>query len=352
MTLGFDAGETLAARMRAHAGDSDHLYGHLMRSMADDWEAAGPTWQICRGWEGAPTGAVVQLRLLAGLFRIVLTGRAPELVEFYPCLGGSADPSEAWPVVLPVLAEHMDELHSALDVAPQTNEVGRSQALLVGLFEAVRCTGLRRVRLLEPGASAGLNLLVDEFCFKERAWRWGRENSPLVLRDWLVGDVIPQAFEIVDRRGCDLSPVDASSSEGKLRLRSFVWPFHVQRHERLTAALEVAADHPVRVDAVAAGEWLAQRLGEPTPDETLTAVWQSITQQYWPAEEIARVDAALEEAGGQGLPLAHVSMEYPSKGPAESAVLSLRLPGRQRDADVLATVGDHGTPVTLLPQSP
>lgn len=341
----------MAARMRAHADDSDHLYGHLMRAMADDWEASGPTRQICRGWEDAPRGAVVQLRLLAGLFRIVLTGRAPELVEFYPCLGGSVDPSKAWPVVRPVLADHIDELHSALDVAPQTNEVGRSQALLVGLFEVVRRTGLHRVRLLEPGASAGLNLLLDEFCFEGPGWRWGHENSPLALQDWLVGDVTPRAFEIVDRRGCDLSPVNASSSQGQLRLRSFVWPFHVQRHERLAAAFEVVADHPVRVDAAAAGEWLAERLGEPTPDETLTVVWQSITQQYWPDSEVARVGAALEEAGGRGVPLAHVSMEYPSKGPADSAVLSVRLPGRQRDAEVLATVGDHGTPVSLLPQS-
>jgi hypothetical protein len=88
---------------------------------------------ICRGWEDAPAGAVIQLRLLARLFRIVLTGRAPELVPYYPCLGGTAPPAEAWPVVRPVLAGHVDELREALEVAPQTNEVGRSTALLVGL---------------------------------------------------------------------------------------------------------------------------------------------------------------------------------------------------------------------------
>ena len=47
MTAGDAVGEphdgaTLADRMRQHAGDSDHLYGHLTRSMADDWEAGGP----------------------------------------------------------------------------------------------------------------------------------------------------------------------------------------------------------------------------------------------------------------------------------------------------------------------
>lgn len=174
----FDAGPTPADRMRSHAADHQHLYGHLLRGLADDWEAGGPTREILRGWEAAPEGSVVQLRLLAGLFRIVLTGRALELVPYYLCLGGEEPPSEAWPHVRDVLGRHTDELHNALDVAPQTNEVGRSTALLVGLFAAVRRTGLSRIRLLEPGASAGLNLLVDQFRFVNPDWEFG----PTTLR--------------------------------------------------------------------------------------------------------------------------------------------------------------------------
>jgi hypothetical protein len=34
-----------------------------------------------------------------------------------------------------VVAAHLEEMHSALAVAPQTNEVGRSAALLAGLFD-------------------------------------------------------------------------------------------------------------------------------------------------------------------------------------------------------------------------
>src|SRR3954447_9687252 len=97
----FDGGATVAERMRAHAGDRDHLYAHLMRAMADDWEARGSVRDICQGWEDAPVGAVIQLRLLAGLFRIVLTDRARQLVPYYPCLGGTAPPDQAWPVVKP-----------------------------------------------------------------------------------------------------------------------------------------------------------------------------------------------------------------------------------------------------------
>ncbi len=340
----FDAGATSADRMRSHAAEHQHLYGHLMRDMADDWEAGGPTREICRGWEDAPEGAVVQLRLLAGVFRIVLTGRAPELVPFYPCLGGEAPPAEAWSVVRDVLERHTDELHDALDVAPQTNEVGRSTALLVGLFMAVRRTGLSRVRLLEPGASAGLNLLVDRFRFVNPEWDFGPTDSQLVLQDGVRGHVTPLAFEVVARRGCDLQPVDANTPSGRLRLRSFVWPFQPDRHARLNAALQVAARFPVTVDGRAAGEWLEEQLTEPVAPDVLTVVWQSITRLYWPTEEIQRVDAAVRRAAAAG-PVAHIAMEFPSEGPSAEAELTLTLP--ETALEIVATVGDHGTPVTV-----
>ena len=115
----WDAGETLAARFRAHAGDSDHLYGYAMRGMAEDWAAGGPTRIACRGYETAPRGALIQLRLLAGVFRLVLTGDAPELIRFYPCLGGTEPASQAWPVMRDVIGAHIDQIHAALAVAPQ-----------------------------------------------------------------------------------------------------------------------------------------------------------------------------------------------------------------------------------------
>ena len=114
-----------------------------MRGMADDWEAGGPVRQICRGYEDASSGAVIQLRLLAGVFRIVLTGRADQLLPYYPSLGGTAAPAEAWPVLREVIAANVDELHEALEIAPQTNEVGRSAALLAGLLDVLRRVGAR-----------------------------------------------------------------------------------------------------------------------------------------------------------------------------------------------------------------
>jgi hypothetical protein len=173
----WDAGETLADRFRAHAADAEHLYGYATRGMADDWEAGGPIRVICRGYEKAPPGAAIPLRLLAGVFRLVLTGRAPELVRFYPCLGGTVPASQAWPVMRNVIGAHAEEMHAALAVPPQTNEVGRSAALLAGLFDLVAASGVRRIRLLELGASAGLNLLLDFYRFRGTSWHFGSVDS-------------------------------------------------------------------------------------------------------------------------------------------------------------------------------
>jgi hypothetical protein len=112
----WDAGETLAERFRAHARDAEHLYGYAIRGMADDWDSSGPVREVCRGYEQAPRGAVIHLRLLAGVFRLVLTGRASKLVRFYPCLGGTAPASQVWPVMRQVIGAHVEEMHAALAV--------------------------------------------------------------------------------------------------------------------------------------------------------------------------------------------------------------------------------------------
>jgi hypothetical protein len=331
--------------MRAHAGDHRHLYAQLMRAMADDWEAGGPVSEICTGWESSPPGSVVQLRLLAGLFRLVLRGEAPEIEQYYPCLGGFASPDGAWPDVRRVMAAHVAELHADLEIAPQTNEVGRAAPLLVGLFAAVARTGLPRVRLLELGASGGLNLLLDRYRIEGEGWAHGPADSPVRLAEAVHGPVSLRDFAIVDRRGCDLSPVDPTTEEGELRLRSFVWPWQLDRHARLAAALALAATDPPAVDRSGAAAWLADALAGAGDADTLTVVWQSVTRQYWPVDERAQVDALVRDAGRRRA-IAQLAMEFPMTGPAtRPAELTIAVGGDP--PELLATVGDHGVPVTI-----
>jgi len=363
----WDQGRTLADRFRSHGGQATHLYGYAMRGMADDWEAGGPVRALCAGYESVPTGSALPLRLLAGVFRLVLTGQAPELVRFYPCLGGHDDPAQAWPVLREVMARHLEELRAALEVPPQTNEVGRSVALLAGLFDVVAATGIRRIRLLELGASAGLNLLVDRFFFsgtdglfggseggrppsRGTAWQFGDPASPVRFAGAITGPVQLADFTIADRRGCDLHPVDATSPEGRLLLTSFAWPFQVSRHERLAAALRIASEQPVVVDRAAASAWLGPAL-EQTAADVLPVVWHSITRLYWPPEEAAAVETVLA-AYAERRPLARVAMEFdtgddaPINPQLDTTVWSAGQPPRQRR---LGRAHDHGPPVRLDP---
>ncbi len=338
---------TLADRFREHFTGERHLYWYLARALGDDIDAGGPTAAIVAGWESAPAGAVVQLRLLAGLFREVLTGRAEELRPFYPYLGGTQDPSGVWEAARPVVERAAPRLRAALDIAPQTNEVGRSAALLVGLAYAVRSCGLHRVRLLEPGASAGLNLLLDRFRFTGTGWSAGPSDAPLVIAGVDAAGFHPAAFEVVERRGCDLSPVDAATDEGALRLRSFVWPFHLERHRRLDAALAIARADPVTVDAQGASAWLADRLGGSPEPGVLTVVWQSVTAQYLPMEEATRVSEVIQAARSR-MPLARVSLEAPVAGASRVTDHSGDHPVIEVDGLPVARCDFHGPPVTLL----
>ncbi|MCW2805732.1 MAG: hypothetical protein JWN06_3949 [Propionibacteriaceae bacterium] len=348
--MDFDPGMNLAEQFRAHAGDRDHLYAHATRGMADDWEAGGPVRQICAGYEDSPPRLMIHLRLLAGIFRLVLTGRAVELRPFYPCLGGQQPPDQAWPLMRAAAAEHIAELRGALDVAPQTNEVGRSAALLTGLFDLVGAAGCDRVRLLELGASAGLNLLLDQFYFSGEGWQYGPADSPVCFPDAVEGPVRPSPFRLTDRRGCDLEPVDVTTEEGRVMLTSFVWPFDLHRHARLAAVLPLAERSPPTVDAASAGEWLAEQLKGPAEPGELTVVWHSITRMYWPESEVQQVLGLLASRGAERQ-LGQVSLEYGEGAEATAPQLRTSLwqpesgcPVRER---LLGTTHEHGIPVRV-----
>ena len=90
---------------------------------------------------------------------------------------------------------------------------------------------------------------------------FGPADSPVQFVDPIEGDVRPAPFTVVERRGCDLHPVDATSEAGRLLLTSFVWPFDVDRHQRLAAALAGGGDASgPRRPSRRRGDWLAERL--------------------------------------------------------------------------------------------
>ena len=122
----------------------------------------------------------------------------------------------------------------------QTNEVGRSRALALGFLAVAAETGLP-LRLLELGSSAGLNLRWDGFYYSAGGFAFGDAGSPVQFLDYAEGTLpsLPGHVRIVERAGCDEAPV-ALDSDGRLTLRSYLWPDQLERLRVLDGALEVA----------------------------------------------------------------------------------------------------------------
>ncbi len=322
------------------------LYAGLLRHAADDLLAGGPTLAVLDGHFDDRGRTAPALRMLGGVHALVLTGQAGELAEFYPSAGGRADAGpgagRAWPALLSVLAEQPEQVRRWLSHPPQTNEVGRGAALAGALCRLVAKADLP-IRLVEVGASAGLNLRVDHFEITGGGQSFGPASSPVRLHGaWLGPAPAARKVEIVDRIGADIAPVDPLSEAGRLRLSSYVWADQIERFLRLRGAFELAAAIPAELRAEPASRTVGGIGLEPG---TWTVLWHSIMRQYLEEEEAAALDAGIAALGAQATPsarFAHVSLE-PVKGTDGTPVELVTWPGEKRR--VLGTAPPHGIPV-------
>ena len=332
------------------ATDGSPLTAALLCGAADDLERGGVVADLLGTEERAPSGSVPALRLAGALHRLVLEGRVPELAAFYPSAGGAAAPADVWPAAERALRAHLAELRSAVLRPVQTNEPGRATLLLGGLLVLARDWPLP-VRLLEVGASAGLNLHPDRYAHEVAGGvTLGDPASPVRVPGPWQGRLPPLGAtpRIVERAGCDLRPLDPRSPADRLTLTSYVWADQKARLDRLRAALRVAAAHPVTVEALSASAFLDRELATPRPG-LLTVVWQSVVQQYLDPEEAARLARAVEVAGRRArpdAPLAWLAMEPERVGGPSGVPFLLHLTtwpgGRSR---TLARCHGHGPPV-------
>ncbi|MGH9112922.1 MAG: DUF2332 domain-containing protein [Acidimicrobiales bacterium] len=330
------------------------LYADLLEATAIDVAAGGPCASALRPHEGDPFGSALPLRFLGAIHRLVLDGRAPALAAHYPSVGG-APRAGLVDDFLATVPELRAEIEARIDDGVQTNEVGRAAALVGGFVEVARRSGLP-LRVLEVGASAGLNLRWDQFWYDTGASSFGDPGSPVRFVGMWEGslpvlDDVP--VTVAERAGCDRSPIDPTSQDGRRTLRSYLWPDMRDRLARLDAALDVAARVPASVDAADVGDWLGRRLADPVAG-VATVVYHSIVWQYLPARSRDRMRVALRRAGEAapaGAPVAWLRLE-PS-GPVADLRLTYWPGGGGADGggragtndEVLATSKYHGVPV-------
>lgn len=339
--------KSLDVQARACAVFGSTMYEELLDRIGADFEAGGVFADVLAGHEHDPGPSALGLRLLGGLHRLVLDGRAAELRRWYPSAGGRWQADAAWPDIVSAARTHIGSLRPALEGAPQTNEVGRSAAL-AGALLLLTARHRFPVRLFELGASAGLNLRADQYLYVFRRGQWGRDDSPVVIDDAWRGRVPSRhEVEIIERAGYDISPIDPTSKDGELTLLSYVWPDMTARLRRLRGAISVARSAPAAIHRRTAADAVA---GIRLRPGTLTVVWHSVMWQYISADERTAVGDGIEALGqraGATSPFAHVSMEPQRRkagSPREFLVRARSWPG-EHDS-ILARCEPHGPPVT------
>ena len=326
------------------------MYASLLRRIGTALGTTPPLDRVLAGHEADPGPSALALRLLGTVHRLVLERRAGDLALYYPSVGGSWDLDAAWPALLHLLDTHADTVRAGLERPPQTNEVGRSAALVGALLRLEAST--LPVRLVELGASAGLNLRADHYRCTGVGGAWGPADSPVQLVGAWQGRPTPveRPLRIADRFGCDPLPVDPTTTEGRILLTAYVWPDQQARLDRLRGALDVARTVPAEVRAERAEDLVG---GLELVPGTCTVLWHSVMWQYLATAEQVAVTRQVEHlaaAADADAPFVHLSLEPVRRTPQAAHEFLVRAeqwpPAPGGPSGVLGASVGHGVPVT------
>ena len=264
----------------------------MLRQLADD-PRVGDIVESPPRWDAG-------LRLLGGVHNLVLTGRA------------------SWDRVEDALVDERDFLRRFVsEQRVQTNEVQRCWALLPCFLEAARRLDASTVDLIELGTSAGLLLLWDRYRYRYDAGEWGPEDAALELsaeeRGRVPGELLARELVVRDRVGLDLEPVDVTTDEGALLLRSFVWADRIERIERLDRAIDA-----LRADSA------GHRPRETSSSSSRDCSSGGVRTRSRSCSRSLRPDTSTSRAGsGSGL------RSRPAAGRARSPTCSRAIPNRR-----------------------
>jgi hypothetical protein len=315
------------------------LTATVVETLGDILDENTRTGARALAWPGDPLGEVVPLRLAGALHALARSGDDAELSALYTRQDGDFSG-----ILHRVLREWDEWLYPWLDNPPQTNEVGRSGALMAGLMVAAKILDMP-IELLELGASAGLNLNLDRFHYDLGGLVAGPTDSKVRLSpEWRGNAPQGQWPHILSRTGVDQNPLDVGDDAVAQRLIAYCWPDQQERLARIEAAIELTRTFPPQVDSGDAADWIETRLREPQTDDCARIVMHSVFWQYVPAPAQTRIEAAIlgaAERASSARPLGWLSFE---PNPGELGPMQLRLKLWPSGEDLhLATSHPHGT---------
>ncbi len=291
------AGATVTARVVA-----------ALRDLLERGEP-GRLLDAIRVWPGAPLADALPLRVAGGIHALHLKGVEPDLAAIYEDRAGVDDAA----IVAAAIRAHEADLMPWLDGPPQTNEAGRSSNFIAAMLWLAKQGLAPRFACLEIGSSAGINLMLDRNHYDLAGVQVGPEPGAMRFKPEWQGNPPPDhAIEIVSAKGCDVAPVDLTDPDEARRLKAFVWPEHAVRFERMAAAIAEAGKSPPNLVQMNGADFIETELTKPQAAGTTRVLMHSIVWQYVPADQQARVTAAMEAAGARATaerPLAWIALE-------------------------------------------
>lgn len=271
-------------------------------------DASGELLDRVRGWQGAPLADALPLRVAGGLHALHLAGAAPELAPIYA--GEAADDAA---VIAQVVAAHEAALLPWLDGPPQTNEAGRSANFIAAMLWLAEKGLPPKFQCIEIGSSAGINLMLARYGYDLGGVQVGPEDAVMHFApEWRGTPPPARDIAIVGTKGCDVAPVDLTDPAHALRLKAYIWPEHAVRFARMDAAIRAASERKPDIVRMNAADFVEAELAKPQEAGTTRMLMHSIVWQYVPADQQARVTAAMEAAGAKATPerpLAWVQVE-------------------------------------------
>lgn len=260
-------------------------------------------------WPGAPLADALPLRAAAGFHALHLAETARELAPIY---ADAEDINDA-AIVAGVVARHEAALLPWLDGPPQTNEAGRSSNFIAAMLWLADRGLPPRFDCLEIGSSAGINLMIDRYRYDLGGVHVGPQPAAMTFApEWRGRHPPMHAIGFAGLSGCDVAPVDLTDPAQALRLKAYIWPEHHVRFARMEAAIAAAHAEKPRLIRATAADFVEAELARPQAAGTTRVLMHSIVWQYVPADQQARVTAAMEAAARRATadrPLAWIALE-------------------------------------------
>ncbi len=317
------------------------ITARICTALADALDRTSATGRRVLDWPGEPVADALVLRLVGGLHALHRRGGDESLDEVFT--GAVTDPAAVREILAAVVRDRDAALLPWLDGPPQTNEAGRSAGLMTGLLHLAQRYG-PEVELLEIGASAGLNLLIDRYAYDLGGVRKGPPGAPVTIApEWRGAPPPDVPITVRSTRGVDIAPVDVRDPAEAARLAAYVWVDAAERLDRIKRGIAMIRNAGVALEHGDAADWVEARLAEPQPAGTTRVLMHSVLWQYLRADARARIRAAMDVAGAratQDRRLGWVMME-PNRDLHRHEVRVRGWPG-DRPMELVALTHAHG----------